>query len=276
MQTAENLAERISDVENTMSIHRQQMGEQVKPFYPANMGGYMSHFMMTMEFKAPLFNGKVISLVSPMAAQTVSWSEPFIYHANNLKNSVKVPLPEGSNLPDTIHEKDFFQRPEEYFQEGQETQWLQILNLNARMVDPEIGEIRIIIGETLKREYPDLFMPSLGVVQSLSDEGGFPARLFFNPCAVVETTFGAFRAVHGVLCYGRVVDFPPIGTPVSIRQCIPMEHIEDVRKYESLSHIGNTENSAARIVALSHPIDMQIQLNGQETFDFVERLIANH
>ena len=268
------VAERLQTVEKQLDIHRQQLGEQIKPFYPASMGGYMSHFMMTMEFRAPLFDGKVISLVSPMAAQTVSWSEPFIYEKKNMPHHVKVPLPAGSQLSDTIREEDFFQKPQEFFQEGLQTQWLQILNLSARMHHPEIGDMRIIIGETLKREYPDLFMPSLGVAQSLSEVGGFPARLFFNPCAVVETSFGIFRAVHGVLCYGRVVDFPPIGTPVSIRQCIPLEHIDDVRGYESLTQIRAAESGPARIVALSHPIDMQIQLSGQDTFDMVERMIA--
>lgn len=273
---SEVVEERLSEVERKVGLHRQQLGEQMKPFYPANMGGYMSHFMMTLEFREPLFDGKVISLVSPMAAQTVSWSEPFIYEKKNQPHHVKVPLPAGSDLSDTINEEDFFQKPQEFFQEGLETQWLQILNLNARMSHPEIGDIRIIIGETLKREYPELFMPSLGVAQSLTEEGGFPARLFFNPCAVVETSFGVFRAVHGVLCYGRVVDFPPIGTPVSIRQCIPLEHIDEVRKYQSLSHISQATDGPARIVALSHPIDMQIQLNGQDTFDMVERMIAKH
>lgn len=270
----ESVETRIDQVEQNLHIARQQMGEQVKPLYSAMMGGYMSHFMMTMEFQEGPFAGKVVSVVSPLAAQTVSWSDPFIYHHNGGNNSIKVQLPKGSQLPDTINESDFFQRPAEYFQEGRETVWLQILNLSARMKHPEIGDIRIILGETLKREYPDLFMPSLGVAQALSDSGGFPARLFFNPCAVVETSFGAFRAVHGVLCYGRVVDFPPVGTPVSIRQCIPLERVEDVRKYPKLTDIGLVQNSIARIVALSHPIDMQIQLNGQETFDFVERLIA--
>jgi hypothetical protein len=208
----------------------------------------------------------------------VTWSDPFIYEGAAKNHEVKVPLPQGSRLSGTIKESDFFERPSEFFQEDRETVWLQILNLDARMEHPTIGEMRIILGETLKREYPDLFLPSLGGAQSLSSNGGFPARLFFNPCAVMETPFGAMRAVHGVLSYGRVTDFPPIGTPVTIRQAIAVEDVTRLQRRVlegTYSHVSDMASAVARIVALSHPIDCEIHLGGQETFDFVERLIAN-
>ena len=145
-----------------------------------------------------------------------------------------------------------------------------------------MGPIRIILGETLKREYPDIFEPSLGVAQSLS-RTGFPARLFFNPYAVIETPFGAFRAIHGTLAYGRVTKFPPVGTPVSICNCIPVESVDEVREMvlsqgvemrtRNLTEIDECRQPFARIIALSHPIDMELQISGDEAFDIVERAI---
>jgi hypothetical protein len=52
--------------------------------------------------------------------------------------------------------------------------------------------VRVVLGETLKSKYEDLFVPSLGLAQSLG-KTGFPARFFFSPVGVFETPFGAFR-----------------------------------------------------------------------------------
>jgi hypothetical protein len=173
-------------------------------------------------------------------------------------------------LQSKVSESDFLNRPSEFFQPGRETVWMQILNLDARATHPVLGPVRIILGETLKRAYPDIFRPSLGIAQSLGSSR-FPARLYFNPYAVIETSFGAFRAIHGTLSYGRVVAFPPVGTPVSIAQCIPLESVEDVRKAGNPTQI--TGSPFARIIALAHPIDVAMQLPGDEAFKSVERLI---
>lgn len=252
-----------------------QMGDERQPFQPAKMGGYMSHFMITIEFMVDSPTGRIVSIVSPPAAQTVAWCDPFIYRGPSAGHVVRTPMPTGSTLSDSIAETDFFDRPSEFFEEGKETVWLQILNLDATMDHPEVGKIRIILGETLKREYPDLFLPSLGCAQSLGSRG-FPSRLFFNPCAVIETPFGAMRAIHGILSYGRVTAFPPVGTPVSISKMIPLEDVTELRKRViagTYSHETSFDRAIARIVALSHPIDNEIQLGGEETFRFVEKLI---
>ena len=105
-----------------------------------------------------------------------------------------------------------------------------------------------------------------------AEDGGFPARLFFNPYAIMETPLGAFRAIHGTLAYGRVTSFPPIGPPVTICDCVPLEPIEDVRwMVKKGDH--RLAKSIGRIVALSHPIDMEMQLPGEESFQFVSACI---
>lgn len=267
------MADNSRSIEEEVRILREQISADIKPFPKARMGGYMSHFRIVME----IHEGKrkrLLSVVSPLAAQTVTWSDPFIYQGPEAKHFVDLIMPRGSDLPQRISENDFLNRPEEFFQVGRETLWLQILNLDARM-DSDIGPIRIILGETLKREHPDLFKPSLGIAQSNSSVGGFPSNLYFNPYAIVETPIGNFRAVHGTLTYGRVTQFPPIGTPVSIASCIPMEPVDEVR--ETISH-GRDESEIepiGRIIALSHPIDMEVHLEGEELYNFVEDCIAN-
>lgn len=244
----------------------QQMGDDIAPFPKEGIDGFFSHFIISIEFLQGDLAGKILTLAMPPAAQTVSRSEPFIYKGSAAKHAAKIQIPQNSTLSDTIVEADFINRPAEFFQEGQEVVWMQILNLDSKM-ETDFGTIRIILGETLKRAYPDLFRPSLGVALSLTD-GGFPARLFFNPYAIIETPFGAFRAIHGTLAYGRTVAFPPISTPISIRQCIPLESIENVRQGKS------EEEPFARIIALSHPIDVSMQISGDEAFECVEKCIA--
>ncbi|HCF24927.1 MULTISPECIES: hypothetical protein [unclassified Novosphingobium] len=253
-----------------------QMGDEIKPFPRARLGGYMSHFKLVFEIN-PGPDARLISIVSPLAAQTVAWSDPFIYEGPERQHEVEVPLPTGSKLSSKVRESDFIERPEGFFEVGKETMWLQILNLDARM-DSEIGPIRIILGETLLREHPDVFRPSLGVAQALGSSG-FPASLYFNPYALIETPLGTFRAIHGTLSYGRVTNFPPIGTPVSISKCIPLENVDHLRSLmkegavlESLE--DDAVESIGRIIALSHPIDMEIQLEGEDIYNFVEDCIA--
>jgi len=249
---------------------RAQMGEHIAPFGPGGVDGFLSHFIITIQLLKGDDSGRLLHLTMPTAVQTVSRSEPFIYEGREAKHKVKIPLPDGCTLPDTISDDDFLTRPEDFFQQGQEAVWMQILNLDARVEHTPIGPIRIILGETLKREYPDLFQPSLGVAESLG-LSGFPARLFFNPIAIIQTQFGEFRAQHGTLAYGRIVAFPPVNTPVSIRDAIPMELVQDIRA--SNTYDAESTEHIARIVALSHPIDVSLQISGEEAFHVVEHSI---
>jgi len=247
-----------------------KMGDHFGPFPEEGVDGFLSHFIIMIEFQKGPMAGRIVSLEMPTAVQTVSRSAPFVYQGPG--HTVTLQLPTDCTLSNKVSETDFLNRPTEFFQSGRETVWMQILNLDARAHHPTLGPIRIILGETLKRAYPDLFRPSLGIAQSLG-RSRFPARLYFNPYAIIETSFGAFRAIHGTLSYGRVVAFPPVGTPVSIAECIPLETVEEVRKAGNPTQI--TDNPVARIIALAHPIDVSMQLSGDEAFKAVERLIHN-
>jgi hypothetical protein len=264
-----NSFEELSKEQQDLSVRHQklvkQMGDDIAPFPQSGVDGFLSHFIISIEFLQGDMAGKILTLTMPPAAQTVSRSAPFIYRGTLANHKVSIPIPQNCSLSNVIEEKDFLSRPSEFFEEGKEVVWMQILNLDSRM-KTDFGNIRIILGETLKQEYPDIFQPSLGVALSLAD-GGFPARLFFNPYAIVETPFGAFRAIHGTLAYGRTVAFPPISTPISIRNCIPLESIEDIRQGKE------TQDPFARIIALAHPIDVAMQISGDEAFDCVERCI---
>src|SRR6266481_1513189 len=229
---------------------QQQVGG-IAPFPNADIDGFLSHFVLMLEFFEGPQKGQFISITMPVAIQTVSRSSPFRYQGTGANHSVSIPLPRSSTMNNLIRESDFLVRPDEFFQPGKEVVWMQIINLDARAADTAIGPIRIILGETLKREHPDLFQPSLGVAESLGSHG-FPARLFFNPIALIETDFGVFRAAHGTLAYGRITGFPPVGSAVSICDTIPMEPVEQVREMAT----GKRHKIAApaRIVALAHPI----------------------
>jgi hypothetical protein len=265
-QNYERLSEEHADLQAKHQKLVQQMGDEIAPFPKSGTDGFLSHFIISIELLKGDLAGKILTLSMPPAAQTVSRSEPFIYKGPSAKHRVQLPIPKNCTLSNTIVDDDFLNRPAEFFEEGKEVVWMQILNLDSK-TDTDFGTIRIILGETLKREYPDIFKPSLGAALSLSD-GGFPARLFFNPYAIIETPFGAFRAIHGTLAYGRTVAFPPISTPISICNCIPLESIEAVRK-------GLTEETPfARIIALSHPIDVSMQISGDEAFECVEKCIS--
>jgi len=248
-----------------------QMGDQFKPFPSAGVDGFLSHFIISLRFRQGPMSGQIISLNMPPALQTVSRSAPFMYRGPRAAHKAHLNLPKNCTLQNTIEESDFLERPAEYFVEGHETVWMQILNLDAKM-ETEIGKIRIIVGETLKREHPEVYAPSLGVATSLG-RSGFPARLFFNPCALVETPFGSFRAIHGTLSYGRVTDFPPVGTPVTTQRMIPLDLAEDVVKVKKKA-IAALPTPIAEIIALTHPIDMPMHLPAEEAFDSVEQAIA--
>jgi hypothetical protein len=196
----------------------------------------------------------------------VTRSSPFVYEGTQSGHKISVPLPKRSRLPTTIAEEDFFIRPPGFFQRGKEVVWMQIVDLDAKATT-EVGEIRVILGESILREYPDFFRPSLGVAESLG-RSGFPAKLFFNPVAILETEFGVFRAVHGVLSYGRITQFPPIGASVSISASIPMEPVEQV--LERRQGKRHRIDPSIRIIALAHPIDVPMQISGYDAIGAIQ------
>jgi hypothetical protein len=269
----DELLQRFEDLQERHEELVRQMGDELSPFPEAGIDGFLSHFIMSIEFLKGAAEGKTVSLVLPPAAQSVARSSPFRYTGEVDGQVVDLPLPATCSLSDTIAESDFLSRPEGFFTPGQEAVWMQILNLDARADTSELGPVRIILGETVKNEYPDLFEPSLGVAESLG-RGGFPARLFFNPYAIVETPVGAFRAIHGTLAYGRITAFPPCGTAVSICGCVPLEPVEEVRRASINGPSESAVEPVARLIALSHPIDVPMQISGSEAFDLVERRIA--
>lgn len=279
-----------SQTDAISDIH-DMMGEQIGPFPHAGIDGFLSHFVIMIRFKNGPIAGRTVTVTSPPAVQVVARSEPFIYQGPHASHEIKLPLPPGctlSNGPDanwtTLRETDFLNRrpsspdfdsAQKFFVTGKETVWMQILDLDARM-ETEIGPIRIVIGQTLLENYhdagdPELLMPSLGAAQSLRDSGGFPASLFFNPIAVIETPFGAFKAIHGTLSYGRVTSFPPIGTPVSISAMVPLPAVARPGAPAMLP-----AEPIGEIIALSHPIDVGLQIPGSEAFKIVRDRINEH
>jgi len=272
LRRLDDIDSRLGDLQSEYGELISQMGDEIKPFPGADIDGFLSHFILKIQFLTGDLAGQAIAFRMPPAMQTVSRSDPFIYPGPAANHRVRVPIPASSTLSDTVSEGDFFERPADYFVTGRETVWMQILNLDARMEHPQIGPIRIILGETLKREHGDIFQPSLGVAQSLGRRG-FPAKLFFNPYAIIETPMGSFRAIHGTLAYGRITDFPPIGTPVTITSAVPLESTDEVRRMAAVGQEGAIE-PFARLIALSHPIDVAMQIPGEEAFDLVESMIG--
>ena len=249
---------------------RAQVGG-VGPFPNADLDGFLSHFVIMVEFLRGPQAGQYATITMPVAIQTVSRSSPFIYQGTQANHSVSILLPGRSKLPTTISESDFFIRPSTFFEPGKEVVWMQIVDLDAR-ARTEVGEIRVILGETVLREYPDFFRPSLGAAESLGRRG-FPAKLFFNPVAILETEFGVFRATHGVLTYGRITQFPPIGASVSISESIPMEPLEQI--IERRAGKRHRIDPPVRIIALAHPIDVPMQISGYESVGAIQAQVHN-
>jgi len=171
------------------------------PFPPAGINGFLSHFVFTLRVERGDGEGQVVNLNLPSALQSVVRSSPFVYRGRDQNHAVEFPLPEGSALPRRLTEAEFLTVPPNFFEVGKETIFMQILNLDAR-AETSIGPIRIILGETFRREYPDVFQPSFGGIVSLG-ASGFPAKLFFSPNAVFETRFGAIRTRPKALVAGR-------------------------------------------------------------------------
>jgi hypothetical protein len=235
-------------------------------FPPAGIDSFLSHFVFTIRFEKGDRRGQLFSYTWPVAIQSVARSAPFIYKARG-DNAVDFPLPKSSKLPRKMGTDGFLTTPPDFFEAGKETIFLQILNLDARGDSP-YGPLRCILGETFKREYPDLFQPSFGAAQSLG-KTGLPAKLFFVPNGIFETPFGPLHTRPKALLGERIESVPPIGSSPSLLQAIPLDSVADLR-----AKPGKPVQPTATIVALAHPIDALLFLAGEEAFEGVERAIA--
>lgn len=238
----------------------------VGPFPKSGIDSFLSHFIIAIKFSKGKLAGQLISLALPAAIQTVARSEPFIYRGSG-NQSARLQLPNGSNLASTINETDFFVKPPGFFTAGKQHVWLQILDIDAK-TETAAGTIRIILGDTFKKEYPDLFEHSLGVAESLG-ASGFPAKLFFSPNSIIETPFGRFKTRAGKALVGeRITQFPPIGSAPTLFEPVPIDSVEDLRTSQkgktSLRPVAlsapfqtstSTGTSSGTITGLSHPID---------------------
>lgn len=239
-------------------------------FPKAGTDKFLSHFIIAIRFLKGNLAGQLITLSLPAAAQTVARSEPFIYRGPNANHSVNLPLPSTSKLSSRITEKDFFVKPPHFFTPGQEHVWLQIVDIDAK-TDTAAGPIRIILGDTFKREYPDLFEHSLGLAESIGPSG-FPARLFFSPNSIIETPFGNFKTRAGKALVGeRITQFPPLGSAPTLLEPVPIDSVEDLRSAKKAAeahkhggvvpvslNIGLQTDPSGSIDGLAHPIDSSI------------------
>lgn len=237
---------------------------------PAGIDGFLSHFVFTVRVERGEHAGEVFSYTWPAAIQTVARSEPFIYR-DGQNHEVEFPLPEESKLPRKASESDFLTVPPGFFEDGKETIFLQILNLDARGTT-EYGPMRCILGETFQREYPDIFQPSFGAAQSLG-RSGLPGKLFFVPNGIFETPFGALHTRPKALLGARIESVPPIGSNPELLSAIPLDSVEELRE-RSVRNLAEGEPSAATLLALAHPIDAELHESGVELFRTVEAAIA--
>lgn len=237
----------------------------------AGIDAFLSHFVIAVQFADGDFAEALTVLTLPAAVQTVARSAPFTYRGPTAEHRVELPLPEGSKLPASISESDFLVRPDDLFETGRETVWLQILNIDAR-AETALGPVRIILGETFRREYEDVFQPSFGAVQTLGG-GGFPARLFFSPNAIIETPLGTFKTRPKTLVGAKIEAFPPIGSAPTLRAAVPLDSVDAIRA-SGLAH-AESLRPAASIVALAHPIDAALTQGGDPAFALVESTIAH-
>jgi len=240
-------------------------------FPPAGIDAFLSHFIVAIKITSGERSGALVTFSLPAAVQTVARSKPFVLSAG-ASSRVTFPIPRGCTLPESIEHKDFFSSPPGFFEKGREQIWLQILNLDARGETP-VGPVRVILGETFKREYPDLFEPSFGAAQSIG-RTGLPARLFFSPNGVFETPIGALKTQAAKTLLGDSVDrIPPVGSAPRLLQPCPLYHVDALRAAAK----GKTPEPAAIIVALAHPIDAELidPQGSHEAFASIERSIAS-
>lgn len=236
------------------------------PFPRAGIDGFLSHFVFTIRMNKGPRAGELFTYTWPVAIQTVVRSDPFIYH-RSANPSMEFPLPSGSRLPRQCAEQDFLTTPPDFFEEGKETIFLQIMNLDARGETP-YGPMRCILGETFKREYPDIFQPSYGAAQSWGDSGGLPAKIFFVPNGIFETPFGALHTRPKNLLGRFITSVPPIGSSPELLEPIGLDSVEELRANPS----ALPATPAATLLALAHPLDALV--HGDDLFHSVERSIA--
>lgn len=251
-------------------LSRGAAGGVGKALPQAGVDAFLSHFVLAIEFRDPAQAGQrsgLTTLSLPAAVQTVVRSHPFQYGAKG--HRADFPLPAGSSLTRSITEQDFLITPPAFFEDGKETVWLQILNLDAKAETP-LGPVRIILGETFKREYPDIFQPSFGGAQSLRGSG-FPARLFFSPNAVIETPLGAFKTRPKALVGAEINEFPPVGSYPSLLEPVGLDRVERLRSNRTAVLAADSEPDAT-ITALAHPIDANL-VSQSEAFAAVEAKI---
>jgi hypothetical protein len=237
--------------------------EQDNSAFPsAGLDSFLSHFIIAIKFLTGARGGQLVTLSLPAAVQTVARSEPFVYQGPTAHPSVRLAVPIGSSLAATISDADFFVKPQGFFEQGKEHVWLQILDLEAK-ADTSLGPIRIILGETFKKEYPDIFEHSLGAAQAIGATG-FPARLFFSPNAVIETPFGSLKTRAGKALLGaRITEFPPVGSNPSLSAAVPLDSVDALRAElaRGAGHASPLASAApvAQIQALSHAIDAALK-----------------
>ena len=128
-------------------------------------------------FKSTFINGEVEILVGPLAgktfflptmidaAQGVSRSAPFYDGGPGANDHSVLPLPPGSQLPGTVSDSDIDFFVSDMNGTRQKSIHLEIISLDARSAD---GQYRIISGQQMLAEYPQLFIPSFGIVVSNS------------------------------------------------------------------------------------------------------------
>ena len=247
-------------------------GPEAAQFPAAGIDAFLSHFVFTIRVNKGEQKGRLISYTWPAAIQSVARSDPFIYQGRQVNHAVKFPLPGASKLPAQASEQDFLTVPPGFFDEGKETIFLQILNLDA-WGDTPYGRLRCILGETFHREYPDIFQPSFGAAQSLAGKG-LPGKLFFVPNGIFETPFGALHTRPKALLGSHITSVPPIGSSPSLLQPIPLDSVEELRAAAKSGVRAESLEPAATLIALAHPIDALIFESGEQAFETVERAIS--
>lgn len=251
--------------------------EQKQEFPQAGIDAFLSHFVFTFRINKGNRAGELFSYTWPAAIQSVARTDPFFFNENAVRRPINFPLPKESQLPRSASLQDFLTVPPKFFDEGKETIFLQILNLDARGETP-YGPMRCILGETFKREYPDIFQPSYGAAQSLAGRG-LPGKLFFVPNGIFETPFGPLHTRPKALLGSHITSVPPIGSSPSLLQPIPLDSVDELRAFakegRSLDARALEElEPAATLVALAHPIDALLFEAGDAAFSSVERAIS--
>jgi hypothetical protein len=162
-----------------------------KPFPPAGIDQFTSIFNADIEILAGPLAGQTFKLINVTdTAQTVVRSDPFFDGGPEVDDISTFPvMPFGSTVPSQMRDSDIPVLPNGFNGTYAETVHLHMTSLNAVSAD---GQFRIVAGQPLKDEFPDVdFFPSYGIAVSV-DKSGFPARSVFVPYALVVTPFGNF------------------------------------------------------------------------------------